>query len=443
MNKKLLVVAVAGALAAPGVALAQSSVTISGIFKASLENVRIGSPNVTAGNTVSNGAGLPVNFLNRTGLNTTENRVADDSSRILFNVVEDLGGGLAAIGQADLRMPLASGNAIFMSGNTHVGLRSKSLGRILVGRQDVHYGNTESDMSALAGDLRADAVSLLAFMKDGTAIAGATRTPNIIHYTTPNFSGFTAIVAYSTGPTAASGTGATGQVLTSAAQPVVQQSDLATGARKGSAINFNPNYAAANWQVGYSYWNSKPDLAAATQSGTGAAVTSASSGASFGTADQRADRLYGSFKMAGFKVGLAWDKSRLKASTASATGIVNVTGNGGVTGAAFASGTTISERTAWSIPVSYMMGKNQFHFHYTKALDDKSTAVQDGGKMVAFSYQYTLSKRTSVGLTYSKITNDIGAAYNNFTSASLGNSISGVNPGEDPRLMAATIRHAF
>ena len=41
MNKKLLVVAVAGALAAPGVALAQSSVTISGIFKASLENIRM------------------------------------------------------------------------------------------------------------------------------------------------------------------------------------------------------------------------------------------------------------------------------------------------------------------------------------------------------------------------------------------------------------------
>src|SRR3954466_10577020 len=44
MKKKLLAVAVAGALAAPGLALAQSSVTISGIFKMSLDNVRIGSP---------------------------------------------------------------------------------------------------------------------------------------------------------------------------------------------------------------------------------------------------------------------------------------------------------------------------------------------------------------------------------------------------------------
>lgn len=402
MNKKLLVVAVACALAAPGVALAQSSVTISGIFKASLENIRLGG--ISAARSTA-------------GTNTSENRVADDSSRILFNVVEDLGGGLAAIGQADMRIPMASGNVIAMSGNTHVGLRSKSMGRIFVGRQDVHYGNTESDMSALAGDLRADAVSLLAFTAGGTAIAGATRTPNIIHYTTPNFSGFTAIVAYSTGPSG----GATAQPTVSnigaaagtTAITAPQQADTGTAIRKGSALNINPNYAASNFQVGYSYWNSKPD-------GGTAAGTTANSGA-----DQRSDKIYGSFKMAGFKVGLSWDKSRLKQ-------------NVGAT-----SGTELANRTAWSIPVSYMMGNNGFHFHYTKARDDKATVAVDGAKMVALSYQYTLSKRTSVGLTYAKITNDAGAAYNLFTTASLGNSGATATAGEDPRMIAATIRHAF
>ncbi len=397
MNKKLLVVAVAGALAAPGVALAQSSVTISGVFKASLENIRIGSKVALT--------------------NSSENRIADDSSRILFNVVEDLGGGLSAIGQADMRLPLASGNLIAMSGNTHVGLRSKSMGRIFVGRQDVHYGNTESDMSALAGDLRADAVSLLAFTAGGVAIAGATRTPNIIHYTTPNFSGFTAIVAYSTGAVGTSSGQANvsnvGAAVNTTTISAPQQSDTATTIRKGSAINFNPNYAASNFQVGYSYWNSKPD--------GGTAATSSGNA----NADQRSDKIYGSFKMAGFKVGLSWDKSRLK-------------GNIGA-----AAGTTLAERTAFSIPVSYMMGNNGFHFHYTKARDDKATVAQDGAKMVALSYQYTLSKRTSVGLTYAKITNDAGAAYNLFTSTSLGNSPAAAAVGEDPRLMAATIRHAF
>jgi len=399
MKKKLLAVAVAGALAAPGLALAQSSVTISGIFKVSLENLRIGSPGAA-----------------RAGLNTTENRVADDSSRILFNVVEDLGGGLQAIGQADLRMPMASGNVVAMSGNTHVGLRSASLGRVIIGRQDVHYGNTESDMSVLAGDLRADSISLLAYMANGVAIANATRTPNIIHYTTPNFAGFTAIVAYSTGPTGnaagqpnVSNVGAAAAVAATAAQ----QSDLQSAIRKGSAFTFNPNYAAANWQIGYSYWNMKPD---------GGQTISASAA----QLDQRSNKLYGSFKIAGFKIGLSWDKSRL-------------TGNTGAT-----AGVRTNERTAWSLPISYIMGNNGFHFHYTKARDDTVTVAQDGAKMVALSYQYTLSKRTSVGITYAKITNDAGAAYNFFTSTSLGNSTgSAVAAGEDPRLFAGTLRHAF
>ena len=390
MKKKLLAVAVAGALAAPGLALAQSSVTISGIFKASLESHRIGSPGV-----------------GRAGLNTSETRISDDSSRIIFNVVEDLGGGLQAIGQADLRLPMASGNFVAFSGNTHVGLRSKTMGRIFVGRQDVHYINTESNLTSLAGDLRADSVSLLAFMRDGTtAIAGATRTPNIIHYTSPNWGGFTVIGGYSTGPTGA----ATGQPNNTGVASAAQQTDLSTGIRKGRAWVINPNFEAPNWQVGYSYWNSRPD----------------SGGATLGTGDQRSDKLYGSFKIAGFKLGLAWDRSRVRSSTGAAPG------------------TELGNRTAWSIPIGYVMGNNQFHFHYTKARDDKATAAQDGAKMIALSYQYTLSKRTSVGLTYAKITNDAGAAYNLFTTTSLGNSTgAAVAAGEDPRIFAGTIRHAF
>ena len=85
MNKKLLAVAVAGALAAPVAAFAQSSVTISGYLKAGFDNFKIS--NASAARSAA-------------GLNTSENRVTDHSSRILFNVVEELGGGLQAIGHS-------------------------------------------------------------------------------------------------------------------------------------------------------------------------------------------------------------------------------------------------------------------------------------------------------------------------------------------------------
>jgi predicted porin len=388
MKKKLLAVAVAGALAAPGLALAQSSVTISGIFKMSLDNQRLGG-------------------YTRLG-NNSETRLADDSSRVLFNVVEDLGGGLQAIAQLDWRIAFDQG-ADNIGGNNHVGLRSKTLGRIFVGRQDLHYFNRESNLTDLAGSLKADSISLLAYAGGGgTAIAAATRTPNVIHYTSPDWGGFTVVAAYSTSPNpggAVAGVGAAGSVT---------ESDIGSGVRRGNAWNINPNFAAANWQIGWSHWNQKND------GGIGAAALATVAGG-----DQRSDRLYGSFKIAGFKVGLAWDKSRIK-SAAGAT-----------------SGTELSNRTAWSIPVSYVMGNNQFHAHYTRARDDNRIAGDQGARMVALSYQYTLSKRTSVGLTYAQIRNNAGAAYNFFTTASLGSASAVAVAGEDPRMFAGTIRHAF
>ncbi|MGQ0510312.1 MAG: porin [Betaproteobacteria bacterium] len=368
MNKKLLAVAVAGVLAAPVAAFAQSSVTISGFLKGGFESLSYGQS-----------AKSPASH---TG-------VVDDSSRIIFNVREDLGGGLAAIGQVDMRVGLDTG-AIAASGNNHIGLVSKNWGRIFLGRQDVHYGGRESELT-VRGSLRADSISLLAFAGAGTvAIAGATRTANIVHYTTPNWNGLTVIGAYSSNATAA-------------------EADIASGVRKGRAWNLNPNWAQKNFTIGYSYWTSKNDAA----------------GAGLAVADQRGDRLYGSYRWGGLMLGLAWDKSKLKTAT---------------------TGATASDRTAWSLPVQYTWGNHGVYGHYTVARDDKATgAVNDGAKMLALSYAYNLSKRTSLSLTYAKITNDVGAAYNLFTSAALGlgAGAGAIAAGEDPRMWGVTMRHAF
>ena len=411
MNKKLLAVAVAGALAAPGIALAQSSVTISGVFKISLDNIRIGSP----------AAGRPA------GSNTSETRVVDVSSRLIFNIPEDLGGGLAAIAQLDVRVPLDTG-ALTGTGNDFVGLRSKSLGTLTLGRNDLHYFGRESNLT-VRGSLKGDSISLLAFMQDGTAIAGATRTPNTVRYTTPNFGGFSAIVAYSTSPTGAAESDIGNAVV---AVPLA----TATTQRKGNAWNIAPVYEAQNWTVGWSHWDSKPDFAA----GGGALATGvAIGGANVGSnADQKADRLFGSYRWGGFHVGFAWDKSRLRAN-AGGLPIANITGALTVT-----PGTTLGNRTAWSIPIEYKWGNHSFMGHYTKARNDTATTDQDGAKMFAIAYAYDLSKRTSVALTYAKITNDVGAQYNFFTTqGGLGSASANVLAGEDPRFIAATMRHAF
>jgi predicted porin len=411
MNKKIAAVAVAGLFAAPAVALAQSSVTISGVLKGGFENLKL--------NDFSSA---------RTGAETNKSQygVVDDSSRIIFNIREDLGGGLAAIGQLDVRVKpddtqgAAQPNGNIVQGNSHVGLQSKSWGRIFIGRQDLHYFNTSGNISG-KNSLRADSISLLSFGGTGlTSIAGTTRTQNVVHYTTPNWSGFTGIIAYSSNPTTTDG------------DMVAGTGSLNTD-RKGRAWNLNPNYAAANWQVGYSYWNSKPDggttvPAAAPAVGSGALTTM------LGTANQVAHRLYGHYEFGfGLKVGLAVDWSKLKTDT-------DLT--------AFIGDTTVSKRTAWSIPFQYsFMGKHQITGHYTKAKSD--SRIDDiginatGANMWALGYSYDLSKRTSLGVTYARINNKQNASYNLFTSGGLGLGQGGLLPGEDPRMFGTTIRHAF
>lgn len=407
MNKKLLAVAVAGALAAPGIALAQSSVTISGVIKMSLQQFKVSNMNAARDPLL-------------VGVNNSQTLLHDDSSRIIFNMTEDLGGGLQAIAQIDWRIVPDNVNVAGVAtdsvgGNNHIGLRGKTWGTIKLGMQDVHYFGRESDLTA-RNDLQADSISLLAFVAGAgvanTAIAGATRTRNIVHYQTPNWGGFYGVVGYSFNPTAT-------------------EADIGSPTRKGYAWNVAPTFEGRNFTVGYSYWSQKADA-------TGAG------------ANQRGDRLFGSYRWGGLRVGLAWDRSKITnegvAASASAPAIFAV-----------GTGNEVARRDAWSVPVEYSWGPHWIGGHYTKANNDKSTDCgrmtvaactagldKDGAKMWAIGYNYSLSKRTSVGVTYAQISNDTGAAYTLFTSGgALGTAAHTSLAGEDPRMWSMTIRHAF
>lgn len=360
MNKKLLAAAVAGALALPGVALAQ--VTINGIFKVGIDQYSISNSAVARPN-------------------DSETRITDNSSRIIIGVSEDLGGGLSAIGQWDLRAPMDSASSLSNSGNTWVGLRSNSWGSITLGRHDLHYGSQPDDIASKAGALMAASISLMDYAGGGgTAIANATRTPNVVRWDSPNWGGFGLTAAYSTGNQA-------------------QEADL-TGTESGSAYNLKAVYTAANWQVGGSLWNAKAEATGAEQNG---------------------QVIFGYIRFGGFKVGAAFNTSDISN----------------------AAGVETSKRSAYTIPASFTTGAHNFYAHYTVADADDHIA-DSGSKMYALAYVYDLSKRTSVGVTYAKIDNEVGAAYNFFTNTgALGSTSSTMVAGEDGQLIAFTVRHAF
>lgn len=425
MKKKLLAVAVAGALAAPVAAFAQSSVTISGIFKASVDHQKISGVNAA-----------------RTG-NTSETRVTDQSSRIIFNVVEDMGGGLQAVGQFDLRFSLDSQNRInaapaaagtyldatpnpVSGGNNHIGLVSKAWGAVRFGRQDVHYGHS-GDNLANKGALWAHNSALFdSVARPGTtnnAIAGTTRTPNLIWYNSPDWSGFKLLAGYSTNP-----------MVTSATVSV--ENDLGTNGRSGRAYLFNPSYDTKNAHVSWSHWNAKSDWMGATVSNAADVVAARNA-----QNDQKSNSIRGHYQFPmGLRIGLGWNSSKVSEAV---TGLVR--GN----------------RTAWALPVSYTTGPHAYSFTYTKAGDSKDTSAgtsgtagtavaaasgtQTGARLLALNYSYDLSKRTSASVTYAKLNNRANGVYTLFYVADtvMGGASTGALAGEDHRMMGVTLRHTF
>jgi predicted porin len=391
MNKKLLAVAVAGALAAPGAAMAQ--VTISGIFK-------VGVSNISMGGTVTPGRA-----------NDSQLRVDDNSSRILFNVSEDLGGGLSAIGQLDLRFAPDQASSAptsnpIGSGNTYVGLRSTSWGTISLGRWDLHYGKQPDDLASKAGALMGSSVSLMDYQLNGTgasataAVANATRTANVIKWDSPNWSGFQVTAAYSTSPLAASSEGDMG-VAPSAS---------------GAGMNLLAQYTGANWQIGASMWDAEAEAVNTANATTATNYINP-------RLEQSSQSVWGYIRFGGFKVGAAVNMAELKTA-----------------------GVVTSDRTSYTIPVSFTTGPHNFYAHYTMAGEDDAaqfSGLKTEATMIAVAYVYDLSKRTSVGITYAQIDNDANANYNFFTGTSLGSADAATGRGEDPTLIQLTLRHAF
>lgn len=133
MNKKILAAAVAAALTAPGLALAQTNVQVYGLFDIRVDQMRFTS---NAANTVSS--------LNKYHVATGV------PNRLGFRGTEALGSGLTAFFQietqvfVDAKQDNSSGgtpNALVGGRPTFVGLRSSSLGEVSLGLQDTPYGD--------------------------------------------------------------------------------------------------------------------------------------------------------------------------------------------------------------------------------------------------------------------------------------------------------------
>lgn len=391
MQKKLIALAIAGL---SSTAFAQSNVTISGVLKGGYDSTKISG-------------GVPA------AARGSMNQFSDQASNLIFKGSEGLGNGLSAIFQIDARFGIDGvdnsstnnqGVGGFATGNTHVGLKSASFGEFKLGTQDLHYNETERIEGGAKSLSQQSLVGRSLLSQIGgagnTVAPDATRAKNVLFWDSPNWSGFTARVAYSTNDRADELNTTTNSVGTTAGTA----NSLNVGSEQGSAWNLVGRYENGPIKAGVSYYDREADAAINTIAAQG-----------------KSTKVWAGYTIAGFSFGLAYDQSKNEYTTAG----------------------TFDKRDAWAIPLSYAFGNHGFFATYARANDvkDETGKVNDSdASMYTLGYSYDLSKRTSVGVNYSKISNGTNSNYTfgnvkSFSPASTG--------GQDISQLYAGIRHAF
>ena len=200
MKKSLLAVAAMGAFASA--AQAQSSVTVYGILDVGY---------VGGSSRLSDSANVATKGYQNGSLKQTVNQFgqsAEQTSRLGFKGVEDLGGGTSAFFTAEFALTpqdqLSSGNTAGGLNNrqTFVGLKKNGLGQTAIGLQYTPVFNAAAatdpgQLNNMAGNViyaSSTAISSGSAASNNTAFTN--RTANTLSFKTDNFAGFTASAIY-------------------------------------------------------------------------------------------------------------------------------------------------------------------------------------------------------------------------------------------------------
>lgn len=235
MNKKLLAVAVAAALAAPLAANADNgNVKISGVVHMSVDSLDNG--------------------------NTRNTNVSSNSSKIVFSGDEALGNGLKAVWEVTSYVRLDNSGSTLADGNTYAGLGG-GFGTVLLGKHD-----TPMKLIGRSVDLFGDQIG------DARNLTGANgndlRANNVIAYASPDFSGFSVLAAYVTNTDTAAASDASTKAWSANAKYSAGPLMLGAAYEKHNVANTGTDPSAWRLAGGYSFgdfkvvalWQNEKDL---------------------------------------------------------------------------------------------------------------------------------------------------------------------------------------
>jgi len=452
MNKKLMAVAVAGALAAPA-AMAQSNVTISGRMALGVDSYSA----VGATQTTSSGM-------------TARNRVWDNGSRLNVAGSEDLGNGLKAEFYVEtgfnadngLLASNGSNNASLITSTNVGGLGNRiayvgvsgGFGSVRFGRQHVFWTNGIVDQTQTNYTQAGAPFATGGF---GSGMGGQiTRQPNTVQYISPNISGFEAIVSWS--PNRQEGVqGTSTAAINGLASPT-------TANANGRLWGLTAQWTGGPFQAAWDYVEDKGNGVYST------VMTQVVQGKHVG------NKYRGAWSyQPGAVIGFIYTQSQMTNGGAASAGFI--AGASGL-GADAGSMTTLRQ-SAWTINWEHLVGNTRLLAQYARAGNIKgcnatetatsssighgqsgaSLCDQTGAKAYLLGAQYLLSKRTSISVSYNKIRNDANY-FADYTSGGNSSVLSTTNggfmqvgntgsatvrglAGADPTMWGVGIQHNF
>lgn len=409
MNKKLVVLAVAGAFASPLAVQAQTAnVTLYGRANLDLEFVK--GSTCQAGATAGGGGGsqfpracsaLSTASATDAISNPTVARVSSNTSRFGMRGTEALGGGLVAIFQIESNVSFDTGNASssgLASRESFVGLQG-SWGKVTMG----HFLTPLDDLHLIFGNAPTLGSSILAtsnlwgFGSLGNPGNGGfdERMGNSIRYDSPNIQGFTGALQYS----ARDGSGNTTQAPFGG-----ENGDHTSEIRHAFIISGNVIYANGPITAGVSYQTHKKvrQYVADSLASAGSAGTSALNPFNANDDDWTITGAYdfGTIMQGfGLRLGAVYEHTKYETPTGDI------------------------KRDYWGISGTVPAGGGKIYAFYGKGNNGKGSATDGetvgnlthggdtGASTYEVSYSYSLSPRTLLYAGYVKINNDCKASY--------------------------------
>lgn len=351
---------------------------------------------------------------------TRNKKISSNTSLIGFKGEEVLYEGLKGIWQIESEIDLdgttatgASANTLgFATRNTFVGLKSDSMGSLILGRHDTPYKTSDRRLD-LFGNHVADNRALMGGgigVGSGDAKGFDKRATDTVVYNSPAMNGLKVMAAYVAG---------------------AENNTLATQV-KGDIWSLAGTYDVAPFYGVLAYQRNSYGTA-------GNGVVAAANGASANTSEN-AWKLGGGYKVEQFAVNAIYEKT--DDNFGGGTGAGTAT-NGACTGVA--AGGSCYGHKAFYVAGQYNITTNDaVKLAYTKADNlQNGNRANSGARHVSVGYDHKLSKRTNLYATYTKLNNDSNARYDLKGEGAATGNVLAQGAGASPSAVSLGMMHTF